>query len=495
MEKASYSATLDFDNVILTELYTKWKAKWPEGLSKAKWLRKGKRLTALSMTSSGQQGQMRDDVHTIQFGLASGSAGRISQAGVVVMNGAGDASKDIATISAAIGQGKGRVRDIKWMYQGQLTQWDKKDLANLVKKARAEGGKVNTTKVKGKVFLTPSWTNDPSKSNISIMGKSGIVQIQKFLSEGNSLSKYTKYIENISGHSVGKSKGVGVRDKSCKPDTQPEPYSFSGVCKTGYYVRPNKNGNPCCYKIPKDKKAGKLRAIQAYKDAGVAIPPSVRTIFGITNTPSNATSLVTKAQLVNKLEKKGFNVPNGATMNQLRTMLNKGTFNAKVGQQKYRITKSEWKQVFDGPWPAEKKGSTVIYRSHYTLTAQQRKKLQEVRAVKRPENLINRRKLINNSKNNELLTCVQKHTKPELKRLVLMKGMVVPKRSTKASLCKRYMRHVDRTAEYKDMVRTTLAGRSETVQGRALSILKKGFEFDEGKPQELKFLTWLGGRL
>lgn len=71
------------------------------------------------------------------------------------------------------------------------------------------------------------------------------------------------------------------KTKSLNPPNPPD--SFEGTCKPGYYCRPNAQGFPTCYKIPAINESSKRTVIEAYKRAGVAIPASVRSIFGITS--------------------------------------------------------------------------------------------------------------------------------------------------------------------------------------------------------------------
>jgi hypothetical protein len=59
------------------------------------------------------------------------------------------------------------------------------------------------------------------------------------------------------------------------------PGSFNGRCPTGFYVRPNTQGFPSCYKIPKITPSSKKTVLESYKKAGQEIPERVRTIFGI----------------------------------------------------------------------------------------------------------------------------------------------------------------------------------------------------------------------
>jgi hypothetical protein len=58
----------------------------------------------------------------------------------------------------------------------------------------------------------------------------------------------------------------------------------------GMYVRPGPGGLPKLYKIPKLITQGRKTVIQAYKQAGINIPSKVKTIFGIANSSSPASS-------------------------------------------------------------------------------------------------------------------------------------------------------------------------------------------------------------
>ncbi len=53
--------------------------------------------------------------------------------------------------------------------------------------------------------------------------------------------------------------------------------------KNGYYVKPGPGGQPYFYKVPKGKAAARKTVEKAYAEAGVAIPSSVRNLFGITS--------------------------------------------------------------------------------------------------------------------------------------------------------------------------------------------------------------------
>jgi len=74
---------------------------------------------------------------------------------------------------------------------------------------------------------------------------------------------------------------VSRRGTTCPPGKRPVPYSFSGKCPDGMYVRPNPQKQPCCYKIPKQRAYYRSKIRNVYAAAGVAVPNSVANLFGV----------------------------------------------------------------------------------------------------------------------------------------------------------------------------------------------------------------------
>ncbi len=87
---------------------------------------------------------------------------------------------------------------------------------------------------------------------------------------------------------------VSRRGTSCPVGRRPTPYSMQGRCpKEGCYVKPNPQGQPCCYKIPKNTKYSERKVANAFNRANVRVPNKVRNIFNIghnTNNKLNNTS-------------------------------------------------------------------------------------------------------------------------------------------------------------------------------------------------------------
>jgi len=91
---------------------------------------------------------------------------------------------------------------------------------------------------------------------------------------------------------------VTRRGTTCPKGHRPVPYSFQGRCpKPDHYVRPNPQGQPCCYKIPRSLKYSTNRVKAAYNKAGVKVPANVRRIFGFGNNTNNKPVNVSSANL------------------------------------------------------------------------------------------------------------------------------------------------------------------------------------------------------
>jgi TATA-box binding protein (TBP) (component of TFIID and TFIIIB) len=92
------------------------------------------------------------------------------------------------------------------------------------------------------------------------------------------------------------------RGTTCPINRRPDPYSYEGVCPHGAtcYIKPNPQGQPCCYSKPKDIKYSRNRVENAYLKAGVRIPNSVRQFFGMgTETVNRPVNVANKSAKLN----------------------------------------------------------------------------------------------------------------------------------------------------------------------------------------------------
>ena len=81
---------------------------------------------------------------------------------------------------------------------------------------------------------------------------------------------------------------VTRRGTTCPLGRRPVPYGYEGVCtEAGCYIKPNPQGQPCCYAEPKRKEYSRDKVLDAYLKAGIHVPQSVRTMFGIVTNDTN----------------------------------------------------------------------------------------------------------------------------------------------------------------------------------------------------------------
>lgn len=94
----------------------------------------------------------------------------------------------------------------------------------------------------------------------------------------NSKTRAERYMQG------GKAPEVLRRGTTCPADRCPVPYSFQGKCqKAGMYIKPNPQGQPCCYKIPRSIAYSRAKVANAYKKADVKIPDNVKKMFDLEN--------------------------------------------------------------------------------------------------------------------------------------------------------------------------------------------------------------------
>ena len=73
---------------------------------------------------------------------------------------------------------------------------------------------------------------------------------------------------------------VTRRGTSCPTERCPVPYSFEGHCQyADYYIKPNPQGQPCCYKKPQSTKYSREKIEAAFRKANVRIPSATRKLF------------------------------------------------------------------------------------------------------------------------------------------------------------------------------------------------------------------------
>ena len=122
------------------------------------------------------------------------------------------------------------------------------------------------------------------------------------------VTKIVKRLDNLPAPDITR------RGTTCPIDRRPDPYGYTGKCsKSGCYIKPNPQGQPCCYAVPKSTEYSRNKVEDAYKKAGVKVPTHIRSLFGIGHATNNRPNNVAKKGLnlhvrayVNN--KKGFKV-------------------------------------------------------------------------------------------------------------------------------------------------------------------------------------------
>jgi hypothetical protein len=92
---------------------------------------------------------------------------------------------------------------------------------------------------------------------------------------------------------------LGVQVKS------PSPVRPKNTSPAGYYRRPGPDGTLKLYKIPKGIKAGRETVLKSYAKAGTRIPTPVRTIFGISKSPSPIKKSPSPPKVTGNVTKRG----------------------------------------------------------------------------------------------------------------------------------------------------------------------------------------------
>lgn len=150
------------------------------------------------------------------------------------------------------------------------------------------GTKGHTVSITKKGVIQVSLKKNPTKEEIKSVA-SKVTELK------NKLSKYFKGASKVETKKRKITRrmnnqpapNVARKGTTCPKGKRPTPYSFAGKCPRGYYVRPNPQQQPCCYKIPTNTTAYKNKVSLAYKSANVRIPNNVANMFGINRNNKN----------------------------------------------------------------------------------------------------------------------------------------------------------------------------------------------------------------
>lgn len=115
------------------------------------------------------------------------------------------------------------------------------------------------------------------------------VPANKGLVRAKVIKAYSNAGVNIPANVISKLNITGEQINAVKGRTPVvgRPSGWNNQSRNGYYVRPNKQGKPQWYQIPKGKADARKTAVKAYAAAGVPIPPHIKALFKIGNANSN----------------------------------------------------------------------------------------------------------------------------------------------------------------------------------------------------------------
>jgi hypothetical protein len=142
-------------------------------------------------------------------------------------------------------------------------------------------------------------------ANIRVYG-SGVVQVSGITRQSQvavAAEQVRKLVQLLKSKGVVRDENRVVREPAskivsttCPKDRRPVPYSFGGQAPSGYYIAPNPQGQPCCYKIPIKTAYLREKIVDRFKALGLGIPKVTRNAFGIpeTNGPVNAAPKVNR---------------------------------------------------------------------------------------------------------------------------------------------------------------------------------------------------------
>ena len=120
------------------------------------------------------------------------------------------------------------------------------------------------------------------------------VLVSTFPTQGSTNVKYNpKSSKVMKRKNSNIAPNVKSRATTCPKDKCPVPNTFEGKCPDGYYLAPNPQGFPCCYKIPVKTAYKRNKIVAAFAKLGIKIPDHTKKVFNIRNVNnSNKPTLV-----------------------------------------------------------------------------------------------------------------------------------------------------------------------------------------------------------
>lgn len=201
--------------------------------------------------------------------------------------------------------------------------------------------------------VTKTYLQVPGQDHIISITKQGVVQVafkgkitkDDLTNTSTMIKQFNTTFKDYFGGKINK--GSPVKKKSMVGSNQPAPNvarrgttcpigrrpvpqdDWNGKCPDGMYCRPNPQQQPCCYKIPVNKKGMSLKIKQLYDQIGVKVPNGVANIFGINKNARPSASPQMQIFKTMRRDRK----PNGTMVNVV---------NIRIGtRQCFRYTKQQ----------------------------------------------------------------------------------------------------------------------------------------------------------
>lgn len=194
--------------------------------------------------------------------------------------------------------------------------------------------------------VTKTYLQVPGQDHVISITKQGVVQVafkgkitkDDLTATANMIKQFGTTFKGYFGGKINKGspvkkqsvQNVARKGTTCPIGRRPVPQDdWNGKCPDGMYCRPNPQQQPCCYKIPVNKKGMSLKIKQLYDQVGVKVPTGVANIFGINKNARPASSPQMQIFKTMRRDRK----PNGTMVNVV---------NIRIGtRQCFRYTKQQ----------------------------------------------------------------------------------------------------------------------------------------------------------
>jgi len=175
------------------------------------------------------------------------------------------------------------------MYDPDLSAQIKIPLSTGATMSVSISGKIQLVGIKGMNGVLPSFREALDKLNHLIYQNNELPNFKNYKP-----TRPTKVARRATGLPAP---NITRRGTTCPKEARPIPYSFQGKCQSRmfggkmidgseFYVRPNPQGQPCCYRKPRNTTFLKNKVAHRYHQANVKVPNNVGNLFNVPNSNS-----------------------------------------------------------------------------------------------------------------------------------------------------------------------------------------------------------------